>query len=855
MSDPVTRLNTALEGRYEIERELGQGGMATVYLARDQRHNRNVALKVLKPELAAVVGGERFLAEIETTAKLQHPHILPLFDSGEADGFLFYVMPSVEGESLRERLHREHQFPVDEAVGIAMNVAEALDYAHRHGVIHRDIKPANILLQDGKPIVSDFGIALAVGAAGGGRLTETGLSLGTPHYMSPEQATGDRSVGSATDTYALACVLYEMLVGEPPFTGSTPQAVLGKIVTGDAPSAMAERKSVPPNVDAAIAKALERLPADRFASAHDLAAALGNPSFRHRQVVAWARGGVSRAWKSAALGLGVTAGVFATGWALERGRPGARTPVIRYEETFSEGQEMAGTFEGEMALSPDGDRLVYRGPGSQLWVRDRDRLTSVPVPGTAGGVEPSFSPDGEYVAFRTEESELKVVSFADEPARTLVPGDLFPAGVAWGSDGHVYYVTQTDLGILRIPADGGGGPEFVTSPEAGEVVHRGPEPLPDGRGLLFQIEGGTETRVGVLDFETGARRVLDAGRSPRYVPSGHVIYVSDDGALMAAPFDLDRMDASGPAIPVETGVVPERGSFVISPSGRLAYLANTSPTGRQVVWVERDGTETPVDPSRIGPDLEPVRVSPEGTRWALGAEEQVWIMHLDTGELDQLTEGQFVSYISPDGDLLRKRADGSAEGELLWDDERPIRQGIVVDDLYVITLGGATDQDLYAVRRSDGSRRPIAALDGVPERAPALSPDQRFVAYVSNESGTDEVYVRSLADPDGRTWQISQEGGIQPVWGNRRTELFYVNAANQLVSVPVTTEPAFAILGPPELLFSTARYLDPPNGVHYDVGPDDQRFAMIRRRASAVPDRLIVVENFLEELNRLVPVN
>ncbi len=231
-ADSTTRLNAALEGRYRIGHELGKGGMATVYLADDLKHERKVALKVLKPELAAVVGADRFLAEIKTTANLQHPHILPLFDSGEADGLLFYVMPYVGGESLRDRLDREHQLPVDDAVRISTHLAEALDYAHRQGVIHRDIKPANVLLQDGKPVISDFGIALAVDAAGGGRLTETGLSLGTPHYMSPEQATGDTQVGPATDTYALGCVLYEMLVGEPPHTGSTPQAILGKIITG-----------------------------------------------------------------------------------------------------------------------------------------------------------------------------------------------------------------------------------------------------------------------------------------------------------------------------------------------------------------------------------------------------------------------------------------------------------------------------------------------------------------------------------------------------------------------------------------------------------------------------------------------
>ena len=241
--------------------------MATVYLADDLRHERKVALKVLKPELAAVVGADRFLAEIKTTANLQHPHILPLHDSGEADSFLYYVMPYVEGDTLRDRLDRDHQLPVDEAARIATNVAEALDYAHSHGVIHRDIKPANILLHAGKPVISDFGIALAVGAARGGRLTETGLSLGTPHYMSPEQATGDAHVGPATDIYALGCVLYEMLVGDPPFMGSTPQAVLGKIITGEFDPVTKYRKTVPANIEATIRRALEKVPADRFIGA------------------------------------------------------------------------------------------------------------------------------------------------------------------------------------------------------------------------------------------------------------------------------------------------------------------------------------------------------------------------------------------------------------------------------------------------------------------------------------------------------------------------------------------------------------------------------------------------------------
>src|SRR5262245_19934082 len=281
------RVAAALDGRYRIERRLGEGGMATVYLAFDQKHDRHVALKVLKPELAAVLGAERFIHEIKTTANLQHPHILPLFDSGRAGGqadgraeeFLYYVMPFVEGETLRQTLNRETQLVIDESVRITREVADALDYAHRHGVIHRDIKPENILLQDGRAMVADFGIALAVSAAAGGRMTETGLSLGTPHYMSPEQATADKHITNRSDIYSLGSVLYEMLTGEPPHTGASAQAISAKIVTDEARPVRELRKAVPPHVAAAVAKALEKLPADRFDSAKAFGEALHNPAF------------------------------------------------------------------------------------------------------------------------------------------------------------------------------------------------------------------------------------------------------------------------------------------------------------------------------------------------------------------------------------------------------------------------------------------------------------------------------------------------------------------------------------------------------------------------------------------------
>ena len=278
MTDALTRLTTALTDRYAIERELGAGGMATVYLAHDVRHDRPVALKVLRPELAAILGGERFLKEIRLTANLQHPHILGLHDSGEADGLVYYVMPYVEGESLRQRLEREHQLPVEDAIRIATEVAGALDYAHRHGVIHRDIKPENILLHDGSALVADFGIALAASRSDGGtRLTETGMSLGTPHYMSPEQAMGEREITAKSDVYALGCVIYEMLSGEPPFTGPTAQAIVARVMMEQPRSLTLQRHSIPPHVEAAVNRALEKLPADRFASAAQFAEALARP--------------------------------------------------------------------------------------------------------------------------------------------------------------------------------------------------------------------------------------------------------------------------------------------------------------------------------------------------------------------------------------------------------------------------------------------------------------------------------------------------------------------------------------------------------------------------------------------------
>ena len=653
MTDTVARLNAALEGRYAIERDLGEGGMATVYLADDLKHERKVALKVLKPELAAVVGAERFLAEIKTTANLTHPHILPLHDSGEADSFLFYVMPHIEGESLRERIDREKQLPVDEAVKIATDLAEALDYAHRHKIIHRDIKPANILIHEGRPLIADFGIALAVGVAGGGRLTETGLSVGTPHYMSPEQATGDQAVGVATDIYALGAVLYEMLIGDPPYTGSTAQAILGKIIQGKTASATEERASVPANVDAAIRKALEKLPADRFTGAQDFAGALGDEHFRYGELATAGAGGVAAGpWKRLTMVFAALAAVLTLtlGWMLlrpeapEPPRAITRVPVLIPEE------ERFHPSRGDLDLSDDGSLLVYRGLWAdgrgQLWAKRWNELQAAPIRGTEGGNHPAISPDGREVAF-AQDGAVRVIPLEGGVPRTLAEG----AAVAWSPDGVWLYFRDTAGGMSRVLADGSGSEETITrlNTAAGETGHVHMEVLPGGRKIVYHVTG-PESSIQAVDLDTREIVVVTLGSYPRYSSTGHLLFLDEAATLLAAPFDMETLELTGAARPVaqQLAMIPNgMGFFAISRTERLVYLAGGAFRSRvSPVSVDRNGVAREIDPEwRVegDPRLSSLALSPDGTRLAisiLSAEgADMWVTRLDTGARSQLTFG------------------------------------------------------------------------------------------------------------------------------------------------------------------------------------------------------------------------
>ena len=498
----IQQLRDAVSQSYSIDRELGRGGMATVFLAQDVKHDRVVALKVLHPDLAASLGPDRFLREIKTVARLNHPHILPLFDSGEANGLLFYVMPFIPGESLRDRLTREKQLPVEDSVRIAREVASALNYAHRQGIIHRDIKPENILLHDGSALVADFGIALAASRTGGTRMTETGMSLGTPHYMSPEQAMGERELGPRSDVYALGCVAYEMLSGEPPFTGPTPQAIVARAITDPPRSLRSQRASVPEHVEAAILQSLEKLPADRFHTAGAFAEALGRPSFTHATTSA--PRAVRRTpvpWKPIALGLAGLAGLLAVALGVMSQRPAVREsgvrPPIRFDIAILDSLSVDG-----IKLSQDGSRLlVLTTTGPWIYTFADMRLNRLDVSmNRVYSPAVDFSPDGAWIAF-VERGTLKVVGSQGGTPRPLA--DTIRT-VRWGDDGYLYVGRRIDRRnrFARTPEGGGPIEDLFVAEDTTTAVYG--LPLPGGKAAIVSLESPLSYAIDLLllDLDT-----------------------------------------------------------------------------------------------------------------------------------------------------------------------------------------------------------------------------------------------------------------------------------------------------------------------------------------------------------------
>ena len=887
MTDPITRLNAALEGRYAIERELGEGGMATVYLADDLKHERRIALKVLKPELAAVVGAERFLAEIKTTANLTHPHILPLHDSGEADGFLFYVMPHIEGESLRERIDREKQLGVDDSVAITQKVANALDYAHGHGIVHRDIKPGNILLSEqGEPLIADFGIALAVAQAGGGRITETGLSLGTPHYMSPEQATGDRDVDPRSDVYALGCVLYEMLAGQPPFSASTAQAVLVKILTSDAPSITSERRTVPPHVGHALARALEKLPADRFTSAAEFAAALADEGFTYK---ARARTSVTASpsesvatpatmpgpWNRLTIAATTLAALFAVAFAWSFLRPEPPQLVSR-QVLSTEGWEGLGTAFGRYAaIAPDGSSIILP-VGDQLALKMRGSTEITPIPGTEQGRDVVYRPDGQWIAYAVGTELLKRPLVGGSPVRLAEDVEPGPnrIALAWLDDGTILYEAFSPQRVVQIPENGG---EPLVVLGRGALWAHG---LPGGRGAFVVTLDGLHT-VDLRDLSS--KVILEEVLRAWYTPTGHLVYVRTDGALFAAPFDLVLLEITGGAIPLFDGVrvTGNRADMRLAADGTLLYVEGSSTDVRATQTLVVVDLEGNAEALVLAPrDFDQVGWSPDGQSVVYSGDGHIYTYNVALGSTPrQLTfEGtNNFPVFSPDGTRVAfsSRRDGTDSGQDLFvkdlNDDLPPRSIITLeanqfvtqwpsDTLIVFERGQGGVRDLWMVNLSDpDSARAEAYLSSEADlRYMVVSPDGTLAAYTSNESGQYEIYIRSFPDPGERTI-VSQGGGDTPFWSPDGSTLYYLRGESEaqnstLVAARLGRNPVPVVISRDSLFTMPILEIPMPGS---SLHPDGDSWIFVgsadpESRASE-PERLILVQNFFEELKSLVP--
>jgi serine/threonine-protein kinase len=675
MTETLARLTSALAGRYRIERELGQGGMATVYLGHDLRHDRQVAIKVLHPDLGAALGPERFLSEIKTTARLQHPHILPLLDSGDADGHLYYVMPLATGETLRARLERERQLPIEDAIRIAREVADALSAAHGLGIVHRDIKPENILLQGGHALVADFGIALAVQQAAGQRMTQTGLSLGTPQYMSPEQAMGEKTLDARSDIYALGAVTYEMLVGEPPFTGPTVQTIVAKVLTERPTAPRALRDTVPPGVEQAVLKALAKLPADRFATAEKFAEALtrtdGAPApAAVRAPAPPGRGSAARI--AATVAVVLLTGV--AGWWLGRRSGSPEAPW----SAFTQLTDASGVETGP-SLSPDGQSFAYSSNARGSWdiyVQRVGGRNPVLVAGDSTLDEewPAYSPDGRQIAYCLRGGGIFVVGATGESARRLTS---FGSNPAWSPDGKrivfgseevqsAYNVNNT--GTLWTVETSGGEP--VRRDSLGPGGFYQPAWSPSGKQIAFWSVIGGQRDLETIPAGGGPRVKVtnDAAVdwAPTWAPDGKSLYfASDRGGTMGIwriAVDEESGRAAGAPTLVAAGVdvdmdlphLSRDGSALIFRSklesvnpAAIAFDPVAGRIGGVTLLQHRTGILTPSD------------ISPDGKWLALfNAPDRVqdlFIMHPDGTGLTRLTDDPWRDWspqFTPDGQAL-----------------------------------------------------------------------------------------------------------------------------------------------------------------------------------------------------------
>ena len=879
-------------GHYEVVSSLGAGGMGEVYRAKDTKLGREVAIKLLLDEVSCDPERlARFEREARVLASLNHKNIASLhaFEREGDTGFL--VMELVEGETLADRI-AHGPIPVDEAIPLFLQIAEGLEAAHEKGVIHRDLKPANIKITDeGQVKILDFGLAKAMApeldtsdpamsqsptltlAA-----TQRGEVLGTAAYMSPEQARG-KTVDKRADVWAFGVCLFEALSGKRVFEAEDASLTLAAVLRAELEW---ERLATTPRaIQRLLRRCLKREPSERLRDIGDARFEIeearqelaSGPATRDLERRSESRVSRTRT-RVLVVGLTVisTAAISLAAWSFLHPPDETSSRVSRFVIDLPAGDNLTAGFGATLALSPDGGTLVYvasRADHDQLFLRPLVELAPTPIAGTDGARNPFFSPNGEWVGFLAN-TQLKKVAVRGGSPMTLGDWPEVTLGATW-TEGGTIVLGSGFRGLVGVPEDGG-VQEAVTSlaAELGQRGHVEPSVLPGERGLLFSVQRDAGAQVAVLSFDSGESKTLTDGLSPRYIDTGHIIFARAN-SLWAAPFDLDQLELRGTVVPVLDGL-QVRGSaaqYVISDSGTLFYLPPASQAAT-LVWVDRAGRPTAIL-DEPGAYRRP-RLSPNGKSVVLervsGSGVGVWVHDLDRGTRIRLTpEGLNLDPVWSangerivfqfGGNLHEMAADGSGEPELLLDRENIQAPHSWSPDgrlLAFYDIHPETSRDIW-VLPMDEDREPVPmAVSSSNERSPAFSPDGRWLAYVSDEAGRDEIWVRSLEREEGRR-VISTDGGTEPVWSPAGDELFYRNGDRMMVTSVELGETFEATS--PQLLFE-GDYVNepPPSGSQtYDVSRDGQRFLMTQPVEQPNSERIIVVQNWFEELKRLVPTD